>query len=197
MSREGEEILESKQPSTQKAPRINRAIRSPQVRLINESGTMEGVVPTDEALRRASFLGLDLVEVDPSAQPPVCRIADFGKIKYQAQKKRSQMRKSQHVVLLKEVQLRPGIQENDYRVKLAKARGFLEDGHKVKFVLQFQGREIIYQERGFKLITDALETLAELGKAESEPRVEGKRLIVIVAPSKKVVAPTAPANAPL
>lgn len=178
--------LEKKSASDRAGPRVGRAIRVPQVRLIDEQGVMRGIIPIEDALRHAERVGMDLVEVDPQARPPVCKILDYGRLKYQEQKKKAHIRKNQRVVVLKEVQLRPNIQEHDYQVKLGNARRFLQEGNKLKISLQFHGREIMHQEIGRKRLDTMIADLAELGKPESDAKLEGRRIIVVVAPLKVI-----------
>lgn len=177
--------MEYKRREVSKEPRINDGIRATTVRVINEEGEMLGILPIKEALFLAHSKKLDLIEVNTEASPPVCKIVDYGKMRYQAQKKKSLMKKNQHTVEIKELQLRPGIAQNDYQVKLSNAKRFLEKGNKVKIVLQFRGREITHQDIGKKVVEDMLEALSDFGKPESPMKAEAKKLIVTVAPIKK------------
>ena len=164
-------------------PRINDAIRVKDVRLIDETGTNVGVVSRDDALERAVKLGLDLVEVSPDADPPVCKILDVGKFKYQEQKKAAEARKKQKVVEIKEIKMRPNIDDHDYDVKMRSVRRFFEEGDKVKITLRYRGREMAHQEIGTKLLDKVKADVAEFAKVEYEPKFEGRnQMIMILAP---------------
>lgn len=141
-----------------------------------------GVVAARKALDMASDLGLDLVEISPNAEPPVCKIMDFGKYKYEAQKKAHDARKKQKVVLIKEIKLRPTIGENDYQVKLRSLLGFIADGNKVRVSLRFRGREITHSEIGMKLFDRLRNDTAEVAKVELAPRMEGQTILMVLAP---------------
>lgn len=143
---------------------------------------MVGVVTVSEGIRRAEEAGLDLVEVSPGAEPPVCKILDYGKYKYEMQKKASEARKKQKIVDIKEIKIRPGIEEHDYAVKLKAARRFLEDEDKVKVTLRFRGREMAHQELGMKLLQRVKEDTVEIAKVESEPKLEGRQMMMVLAP---------------
>lgn len=145
---------------------------------------MIGVVTTREALRQAGEAGLDLVEISPNADPPVCKILDYGKYKYEQQKKASEARKKQKVVEVKEIQIRPMIGDNDYMVKLKAAKRFLEDGDKVKVVLRFRGREMAHTEIGFGLLKKMIEDLGTSAKVEFEPKMEGRQVMMVLGPVK-------------
>lgn len=164
-------------------PRVNDQIRSERVRLINENGDMIGVVSTREALRTAEEAGLDLVEISPDADPPVCKVLDYGKYKYEQQKKANEARKKQKVVEVKEVQIRPMIGEHDYQVKLTASKRFLGEGNKLKVVLKFRGREMAHQQNGFDIIKRMMEDLAEFGKVDAEPRLEGRQVMMMMSPT--------------
>jgi translation initiation factor IF-3 len=163
-------------------PRINNQINVPQVRLVKEDGTMVGVVPIREALIMAEEAGLDLVEISPNASPPVCKILDFGKFKYELQKKESEARKKQKVIEVKEIKLRPGIDEHDYQVKMRSVHRFLEEGDKVKVTMRFRGREMVHQELGMKVLDRVRAELESLAKVEQMPRLEGRQMIMVMAP---------------
>lgn len=137
-----------------------------------------------EALERAYRVGLDLVEVSPNADPPVCKILDYGKYKFEEQKRRAEMRKKQKVIEIKEVQLRPGIDKHDFEVKMRSARKFIDDGDKLKVTLRFRGRELSHQELGMDVLKRVKETLQDIAKVEHDPKFEGKRVIMILAPLK-------------
>jgi translation initiation factor IF-3 len=154
----------------------------PQVRLVKEDGTMVGVVSIREALLMAEDAGLDLVEISPNASPPVCKILDFGKFKYELQKKENEARKKQKVIEVKEIKLRPGIDEHDYQVKMRSVHRFLEEGDKVKVTMRFRGREMVHQELGMKVLDRVRAELDALAKVEQMPRLEGRQMIMVMAP---------------
>jgi len=165
-------------------PRMNNDIRVDQVRLVGADGEMVGVTPTSQALEMAREAGMDLVEVSPDAAPPVCKILDYGKYKYQQQKRASEARKKQKVVSLKEIKLRPTIGTHDLETKMKNVHKFLEAGDKVKFSLRFRGREMSHQDLGRELLLQIKEELGELVKIETHPRLEGRQMIMIVSPVK-------------
>ena len=162
--------------------RLNERIRVPQVRLIDEQGNQVGVVPTYEALQMARERGLDLMEVSPNAQPPVCKICDYGKFKYEKKKKEQIAKKKQTVVKVKEIQLRPQTEEHDLDYKFKNVRQFLEDGDKAKITIMFRGREITYVDQGFKIMKQLAELVKDVGTVEAPPKLEGKKLIMVLAP---------------
>lgn len=143
---------------------------------------MLGVVPTREALIAAQQAGLDLVEVSPNADPPVCKILDYGKYKYQAQKKKNEARKKQKTIDVKEIKLRPNIDDADYEVKLRNARRFLDEGDKVKVTMRFRGRELAHQELGMNVLVRVRDQLEELCKVEQMPKMEGRQMIMVLSP---------------
>ncbi|HEY0900730.1 MAG TPA: translation initiation factor IF-3 [Micavibrio sp.] len=159
---------------------INEQIRARQVRLIAEDGEQLGVVSIQDAMTRAEEAGLDLVEISPTAEPPVCKILDYGKYKYEQQKKAAEARKKQKVIEVKELKFRPNIDDHDYNVKIKAARRFLEDGDKVKITLRFRGREMAHLDLGMKVMARVREELADLAKVEMDARVEGKQAIMIL-----------------
>ncbi len=163
---------------------INDRIEVPEVRLIDDAGEMVGVVSTTEALRRAEDLGLDLVEVSPSADPPVCKILDYGKFKYEAQKKANAARKKQRVIEVKEIKMRPNIDDNDYNIKMRKIHQFLEEGDKVKVTLRFRGRELAHQDLAMSLLERLRDEVGELAKVEQFPRMEGRQMVMVMAPTR-------------
>jgi translation initiation factor IF-3 len=163
-------------------PRINDAIRAREVRLIDEQGENVGVVSRLDAQERATKAGLDLVEVSPDAEPPVCKILDYGKFKYQEQKKAAEARKNQKIVEIKEIKMRPSIDDHDYDVKMRAIKRFFEEGDKVKVTLRFRGREMAHQELGYDLLQKVKGELVELSKVESEPRLEGRQMVMVLAP---------------
>jgi translation initiation factor IF-3 len=169
-------------PKDQDGPRVNTEIDARSIRLIDADGEMVGVVSLREGLDMAAEVGLDLVEVSPNADPPVCKILDFGKFKYEAQKKKNEARKKQKVIEVKEVKLRPNIDDNDYDVKMRAMRKFLTEGDKVKITLRFRGREMAHQHLGMAVLDRVREQIDDLAKVESMPRMEGRQMVMIVAP---------------
>jgi translation initiation factor IF-3 len=163
-------------------PRINDAIRAREVRLIDETGQNVGVVSKLDAQDRATKAGLDLVEISPDAEPPVCKILDFGKFKYQEQKKAAEARKSQKIVEIKEIKMRPSIDDHDYDVKIKSMRRFFEEGDKVKVTLRFRGREMAHMQLGMQVLQRVKAELADSVKVESEPRLEGRQMVMVLAP---------------
>ena len=157
-------------------------IRVPTVRLIDEEGTQVGVVPTDEARDRAVDAGLDLVEVSPNAEPPVCKIIDYGKLKYEKQKKKNEARKKQKIIEVKEIKMRPNIDTHDYDVKMRAIVKFLDEGDKVKVTLRFRGRELAHQELGLLLLEKVRDALDEQAKVEQFPKLEGRQITMVMAP---------------
>ena len=164
--------------------RINEQIDVPEVRLIDDAGEMLGVVSLREAMARAEDAGLDLVEVSPTAQPPVCKILDYGKFKYEAQKKANAARKKQRVIEVKEIKMRPSIDDNDYNIKMRKIFSFLEEGDKVKVTMRFRGRELAHQDIAMRVLTRVRDQVGELAKVEQFPRMEGRQMVMVMAPSK-------------
>jgi len=164
--------------------RVNDRIETPEVRLVGEDGEMIGVVRLREALDRAREAGLDLVEVSPTAKPPVCKILDFGKFKYEAQKRANAARKKQRVIEVKEIKMRPGIDDNDYNIKMKKIRHFLEEGDKVKVTMRFRGRELSHQNLAMNILTKVRDEVADLGKVEQFPKMEGRQMVMVMAPLK-------------
>jgi translation initiation factor IF-3 len=169
-------------PVQKDGPRVNDEIRAREVHLIDKDGANRGNVPIAEALQAAQEAGLDLVEISPNATPPVCKLLDYGKYKYQEQKKQAEARKRQKVVEVKEVKFRPMIDDHDYDVKLRSMQRFFEEGDKVKVTLRFRGREMAHQELGVQLLNRVKEDTGQLAKVESEPRVEGRQMVMVLAP---------------
>ncbi|MCB1452611.1 MAG: translation initiation factor IF-3 [Rhizobiaceae bacterium] len=163
-------------------PRANREIRVPRVQLIDEEGNNKGVVEIDEALGMAEDVGLDLVEISPNAQPPVCKITDLGKLKYQGQKKAAEARKKQKTIDIKEIKMRPNIDTHDYEVKMKAVRRFFDEGDKVKLTLRFRGREMAHLELGMQLLNRVREEVGEIAKVEAEPKLEGRQMMMVLAP---------------
>ncbi|MGD2133330.1 MAG: translation initiation factor IF-3 [Maricaulaceae bacterium] len=161
---------------------MNEEITSPRVLLIDDSGEKQGEMPTDAALDAAREAGLDLVEVAPNADPPVCKILDFGKLKYQEQKKKSEAKKKQKTVDVKEVKMRPNIDVHDYEVKAKAMRRFFEEGDKVKVTLRFRGREMAHPERGTDILNRVKEEFNAIAKVEFEPKLEGRQMTMVMAP---------------
>ena len=164
--------------------RVNDRIEAPEVRLVGEDGEMIGVVRLREALERAREVGLDLVEVSPTAKPPVCKILDYGKFKYEAQKRANAARKKQRVIEVKEIKMRPGIDDNDYNIKMKKIRNFLEEGDKVKVTMRFRGRELSHQNLAMNILTKVKDEVSDLGKVEQFPKMEGRQMVMVMAPLK-------------
>ena len=169
-------------PPAKDGPRINDEIRVPQVRLIDQHGEMQGVMSAREALIRAYDVGLDLVEISPNAVPPVCKILDYGKYKYEQQKKANEARKKQKVVEIKEIKVRPNIDDHDYDVKMRQMKSFISEGDKVKVTLRFRGREMAHQDLGVKVLDRIRTELAETTKVEQFPRLENRQMIMVLAP---------------
>ncbi len=163
-------------------PNINTDIRVPEVRLIDADGSNVGVVSINDALSRAEAAGLDLVEIVPNSEPPVCKILDFGKFKYEEQKRKNEARKKQKVIEVKEIKMRPGIEEHDYQVKMRAIHRFLEEGDKVKVTLRFRGREMAHQEIGARVLERVQTDLALEAKVEAFPRMEGRQMTMVFAP---------------
>ncbi|MBI1245647.1 MAG: translation initiation factor IF-3 [Alphaproteobacteria bacterium] len=163
-------------------PRVNDEIESPDLRLIGAEGEMLGVVNVFDALQLGWDAGLDVVEVSPNAEPPVAKLLDFGKFKYEQQKKANEARKKQKVIEIKEIKMRPGIDDHDYDVKKRAMVRFLEEGDKVKVTLRFRGREMVHQELGHQLLERLKGDLGELAKVEAHPRMEGRQMTMVVAP---------------
>jgi translation initiation factor IF-3 len=171
-------------PAPQKdGPRANRDIRGVRdVQLIDESGTNRGVMPFFDALNVAEESGLDLVEISPNSSPPVCKILDYGRFRFLEQKKANEARKRQKVIEIKEIKLRPGIDDHDYDVKMKSVRRFFEEGDKVKVTLRFRGREMAHVELGAKVLQRVKADTAEMAKVESEPSMEGRQMTMVLAP---------------
>jgi translation initiation factor IF-3 len=172
-------------PQKEEEHRINNRIESREVRLIGADGANVGVVPTRQALIMADEAGLDLVEISPDAKPPVAKILDYGKFRFQEQKKAAEARKKQKVIELKEIKLRPMIDDHDFETKMKAARRFFEEGDKVKFTLRFRGREMDHQDLGYKLLLRVKGDMADMSKVELEPKPEGRQIIMILASKGK------------
>ena len=163
-------------------PRFNEFITVPKVRVIDQDGENLGVMYTREAIEQAQESGLDLVEVSPSADPPVCKFLDVGKFKYEAQKKANAARKSQKTQEIKEIKMRPNIDDHDYDVKMKSIHKFLGEGDKVKVTLRFRGREMAHGELGMAVLRRVQEQTAEMAKVEAHPRMEGRQMLMVLAP---------------
>lgn len=167
---------------TKEGPRSNRDIRVPRVQLIGADGGNLGNVSINDALLAAEEAGLDLVEISPNADPPVCKILDLGKLKYANQKKAAEARKNQKIIEIKEIKMRPNIDTHDYEVKMRSVRRFFEEGDKVKLTLRFRGREMAHLELGMELLNKVREETATIAKVEAEPKLEGRQMMMVLAP---------------
>jgi translation initiation factor IF-3 len=174
--------MNGQMPPKDDGPSVNDAITSNTVLVIDDEGEKRGVMKTEAAIALAEEAGLDLVEVSPNAEPPVCKIMDYGKYKYQAQKKAAEARKKQKVIEVKEIKLRPGIDTHDYDVKMRAMKRFFEEGDKVKVTMRFRGREMAHTELGFDLLQKVKADTEEIAKVEFEPKMEGRQMIMILAP---------------
>ena len=161
---------------------VNENISSKEVRVISEKGEMLGILNINDAIEKAFAVGLDLVEVSPNANPPVCKIIDYGKYKYQLQKKLAEAKKKQKTFEVKEVKIRPGIEDHDYDVKLKSINRFLSDGDKVKITLRFRGREMAYHQRGMDILKKLENDIEPVAKIEQSPKLEGRQMTMVVAP---------------
>jgi translation initiation factor IF-3 len=161
---------------------VNDEIDVPNVRVIDAEGENHGVISLEDALEIADEAGLDLVEVSPQVSPPVCKVLDYGKFKYEQQKKANEARKKQKIIEVKEIKMRPGIDEHDYQVKMRNVRKFIDNGDKVKMTIRFRGREMAHQELGLRVLTRVREEMEEDIKVEQMPRTEGRLMVMIIAP---------------
>lgn len=171
-------------PTRDDGPRVNRKIRSTEIRLIGAEGENIGVVSPTRGVELAEEAGLDLVEISPNANPPVCKIMDFGKFKYEQQKKESEARKKQKIIEVKEVKFRPNTDTHDYDVKMRNVTKFLSNGDKVKVTLRFRGREMAHQDLGRRLLERVADDTVELGKIEAMPKMEGRQMVMMINPLK-------------
>jgi translation initiation factor IF-3 len=169
-------------PPPRSGPRFNEFIQSPKVRVIDENGENLGVMYTREAIEQAQSVGLDLVEVSPNVDPPVCKFLDIGRYKYEAQKKANEQRKKQKTQEIKEIKMRPNIDDHDYDVKMRKVFEFLEEGDKVKVTMRFRGREMAHGELGMAVLQRVQEQTADMAKVEARPRMEGRQMLMVLAP---------------
>ena len=165
-----------------KGPRVNKRIRANEVQLITHEGDNIGVVPIGEALDRAREVGLDLIEVAPNVKPPVCKIIDYGKYKYEIQKKASQAKKKQKIITLKELKLRPSTDKHDYDFKMKNAKKFISKGDKVKFTIRFKGRELQHSHLGNELMGKIKDDMKDIGRVELQPKFDGKQMIMVIQP---------------
>lgn len=170
------------QPAKQHGPRINEQIDLPEVLVITDDGEKHGPFSVAEAIEMAAQAGLDLVEVSPNTKPPVCKLLDYGKFKYQQQKKKAEAKKKQKTVDLKEIKMRPNIDNHDYETKTKAMRRFFDDGDKVKVTLRFRGREMAHQERGMSLLKRVQADFEEIAKTEALPKMEGRQMMMVLAP---------------
>lgn len=178
-------LIKEESVISEKTTRLNGEIRAPKVRVIGADGEQIGVLGIADAQRKAQEANLDLVEISPNAQPPVCRIMDYGKFLFEQNKQRAAAKKKQKQIQIKEIKFRPGTEEGDYQVKLRNLIRFLEQGDKVKITLRYRGRELTHQEVGFKLITQLKADLDPYGVVEQQPRLEGRQVVMVLAPKKK------------
>lgn len=162
--------------------RVNEMIRVREIRLIDQNGEMIGVISPAEGMKRAQEAGLDLVEVSPNVQPPVCKLLDFGKFKYEIQKKKSEAKKNQKIVEIKEIKLRPVIDTNDYQVKIRNIRRFLTEGNKVKITMRFRGRERTYVDLGMNILIRIKADIEDIARTDTEPKPEEKQIVMVVGP---------------
>ena len=172
------------QPTRDTGLRINEQISNPVIRLIDEDGENIGLIDSDEARGRAENIGLDLVEIQPKGDPPVCKIMDYGKFKYERQKRASEAKKKQRVIVVKEVKLRPNIDDHDYDVKLRSIRKFIDEGDRVKVTMRFRGRELHHQQLGADLLHRVSGDLDDIARVEAIPEMEGRQLVMVVAPAR-------------
>jgi translation initiation factor IF-3 len=169
-------------PPKREGPRINEDIEVSEVRLVAEDAEQLGIVSLEAALQRAADAGMDLVEVSPNASPPVCKIIDYGKLKYQEQKKKNEARKKQKTIEVKEIKLRPNIDTHDYDVKMRSARRFIDDGDKVKVTLRFRGREMAHQDLGAQVLERVRPDPDGPAKVEQMPKMEGRQMVMVMSP---------------
>jgi translation initiation factor IF-3 len=178
--------MDRRVPNVERKHKLNREIMAPQVRLVGVEGEALGIVPTLDALRQAGELDVDLVEIAATADPPVCRLMDYGKFKYQEQKKAAEAKSKQKVIDVKEVKFRPGTDEGDYAIKMRNLRRFIsEDGDKGKVTLRFRGREITHQDIGMRLLERIRDELADVSVVEHMPKLEGRQMVMVLSPKRK------------
>jgi translation initiation factor IF-3 len=174
--------MKANAPVQKDGPRTNEDIRNREIQLIDQDGTNHGTINTQEAMRMAVEAGLDLVEIAPNSEPPVCKIMDYGKYRFQAQKKAAEARKKQKVVEIKEIKLRPMIDDHDYDVKMRAMKRFFEEGDKVKVTLRFRGREMAHQDIGTQLLERVKTDTATIAKVEQDPKFEGRQVVMVLSP---------------
>ena len=177
--------MEGSRISTEKKPRVNEEIRVPEVRLIGADGEQLGVLSTREAIKMSEEAGFDLVEVSPEANPPVCRVMDYGKYKFEMSKRKAAARKKQKQIQIKEIKLRPATEDADYKVKLRNIMKFLEEGDKAKVTIRFRGREMSHPELGMQLLQKMIAELGDLATVEQAPKFEGRQIVMVLGPKKK------------
>ncbi|HIM76711.1 MAG TPA: translation initiation factor IF-3 [Rhodospirillales bacterium] len=170
------------QAPTRTGPRVNDLIEADPVRVVDADGEMVGIISKQEGIDLAYEAVLDLVEISPNADPPVCKILDYGKFKYEAQKKANEARKNQKIIEVKEIKMRPGIDEHDYQVKMRSVKRFLGDGDRVKMTIRFRGREMAHQDLGMKVLDRVREDVTEEAKVEQFPKSEGRLMTMVIAP---------------
>lgn len=169
-------------PPSKDGPRVNDQITAQTVRVVANDGEQLGVMHIREAQEVADQAGMDLVEISPTADPPVCKVLDYGKFKFEAQKRKAEQRKKQKTVEVKEIKLRPNIDENDYQVKMRNLKRFIEEGNKVKVTLRFRGREMAHQELGIAVLNRVRDDYADVAKVEQFPKMEGRQMTMVMAP---------------
>ncbi len=179
----------------EKAQRLNGEINAPEVRLVGEKGEQLGIVSIAEAQRLAQEKDVDLVEIAPTAQPPVCKLMDFGKFRYQEQKRAHEAKLKQKQIQVKEIKFRPRTDEGDYKIKVGRLTEFLEEGDKVKVTLRFRGREMAHQEFGFRVLERVKADLEPYGQVEQFPKMEGRQMVMVIAPKKKITTVVRPKKA--
>ena len=184
-ARPGDNLLERRAIANERAHRINGEISAPEIRLVGVEGEQLGVVRTAEALRMAEEGNLDLVEIAPTAEPPVARLMDYGKFRYQEQKRAHEAKLKQRQIQVKEIKFRPATDENDYLTKIRKLTEFLEEGDKAKVTMRFRGREMAHQELGLKVLERVKADLEVLSQVEAMPRLEGRQMVMVLSPRKK------------
>jgi translation initiation factor IF-3 len=172
-------------PVVKSGPRTNSDIRVPRIQLVDADGQNRGIVPIGEALQLAEEAALDLVEIAPNSDPPVCKLMDYGRFRFQAQKKAAEARKKQKTIEIKEIKMRPNIDTHDYDVKMRAIRKFFEEGDKVKVTLRFRGREMAHQNLGMELLNQVRSDTSSIAKVESEPKLEGRQMVMVLAPTQR------------
>ena len=170
------------QTPSREGPRVNEQITATRIRVVGPNGEMIGILPIDEVIQQADQAGLDLVEVSPNADPPVCKILDYGKFKYEAQKKANEARKKQKVIEVKEIKMRPNIDSHDYDVKMRNVKRFIDSGDKVKMTIRFRGREMAHQDLGLAVLHRVRDQMETLAKVEQFPKTEGRMMTMVLAP---------------